>query len=126
LELSVALIDSELIEGGLLGILDRSTGRLDPFHGLLPPLLLARGRRPAPRWCRPASVAFGRRRFAATGTTTALGGRGLVRRPVRRRLRLTELWRVVAEHALEESLLLRLRILLPLLCLAVLSFEELL
>jgi hypothetical protein len=41
LDLGILLVDAQLIEGHLGGLLDRAGGRDDPFHDLLPLLLLA-------------------------------------------------------------------------------------
>src|SRR4029453_6190173 len=43
LHLGVLLIDPQLVEGRFLGLLDSSSGRLDPFHCDLLPLLLLTG-----------------------------------------------------------------------------------
>src|SRR6266545_797435 len=75
LELRVTLVYTQLVEGGLFGLLERASDRLDPFHRSLPLLLLAGSRlwtsagrcgapwRPSRRLagCDPPTIALRRR-----------------------------------------------------------------
>src|SRR5690606_10085917 len=49
LELGIALVDPEQVEGSILRLVDRLTGGLDPFHAWSRPLLLAVRTAPATR-----------------------------------------------------------------------------
>src|SRR5581483_5338391 len=73
LDLGIVLVDAELIERGLLGFVDGLARRLDPFHRLLPLLLLASSGRPCLWWRRPASAGGSGRGWLVGAVTLGFG-----------------------------------------------------